>query len=188
MMKRLAIALVMIGLITGCDDVAREQTPVELVATFEQDVLLFDLSDAACPGPGTLLLRAIKKTDTAAPDTFLDVRLQRMRISYRRTDGGTVAPDSFVTTMSGLVPIGGDATVNSFFIFDTNALDNAPFASLVPANGGFDPETGNQIIKLDVIIEVFGETLSGEPVFGRTEFPLSVCFSCGGCVKADTGA
>ena len=42
-------------------------------------------------------------------------------------------------------------------------------------------ETGRPIVGLDVVVEVFGETLAGERVSGSTRFPLDFCFDCGGC-------
>jgi hypothetical protein len=36
-------------------------------------------------------------------------------------------------------------------------------------------------VKLEVILEVFGETLAGDNVFDSTAFPLEFCFDCGGC-------
>jgi hypothetical protein len=34
---------------------------------------------------------------------------------------------------------------------------------------------------MDVIVEIFGQTLAGENVSGSTRFPLDFCFHCGGC-------
>ena len=44
-----------------------------------------------------------------------------------------------------------------------------------------DPETGRQIVRMDVIMDFFGETLSGSNVAGRTRFTLDFCYDCGGC-------
>jgi hypothetical protein len=34
---------------------------------------------------------------------------------------------------------------------------------------------------MDVIVEIFGETLGGDAVYDATRFPLDFCYSCGGC-------
>jgi hypothetical protein len=34
---------------------------------------------------------------------------------------------------------------------------------------------------MDVLVELFGETLAGERVSGSTRFPLDFCYNCGGC-------
>jgi len=64
---------------------------------------------------------------------------------------------------------------------EADALSQAPFAALQPQNGGRDAETGRPVVKLEVILEVFGETLAGDNVFDSTVFPLEFCFGCGGC-------
>ena len=46
---------------------------------------------------------------------------------------------------------------------------------------GFDPETGRTTITMDLILEVFGQTLAGESVSGSTRMTLDFCVSCGGC-------
>jgi hypothetical protein len=34
---------------------------------------------------------------------------------------------------------------------------------------------------MDVIIEVFGQTIAGENVSGSTRFPIDFCYHCQGC-------
>lgn len=182
-MKKLAIVLLAGLAIVGCDDVARESAPVELVASVVQEVTLVDIADPDCPDLGVVELTSIVKNPVSDP-TFLDIRLQRARISYRRTDGGTLVPESYVRTLSGVVTQGGTSELNGFQVFRAGAITEAPFASLLPGNGGVDPETGSGIVSMDVILEIFGETLSGEPVSARTEFPLDFCYNCGGCVTS----
>jgi len=57
-------------------------------------------------------------------------------------------------------------------------LSQAPFAALLPQNGGRDPETGLRFVKMDVIIDVFGETVSGEDVSARASAPFTFCAGC----------
>jgi hypothetical protein len=35
---------------------------------------------------------------------------------------------------------------------------------------------------MDLILEIFGETLAGERVSGSTRLTVDFCVSCGGCV------
>lgn len=185
-MVRKIVLLVLIGLsalvLCSCSDINEQTSPVELVATAEQDIQVIDLSDAECGSLGTIELRAIVK-NTAVDDTrFLDVKLQQMRVSYQRTDGGKLIPQPFVQSISGLLPASGAATaLNDFFVFQVNAFTQAPFAALFPTNGGVDPETGQPFVKMDVVMEIFGETLSGENVATSVRFPLTFCNNCGGC-------
>jgi hypothetical protein len=66
-------------------------------------------------------------------------------------------------------------------VVEPDALTLAPFAALLPQNGGRDPVTGRPFVKLDVIVEIFGETLGGDRVYDATRFPLDFCYDCGGC-------
>src|SRR5205823_4032523 len=62
-----------------------------------------------------------------------------------------------------------------------DALTQAPFAALLPQNGGRDPQTGRPVVQMDIILDVFGSTLAGERVSGSTRIPLDFCFDCAGC-------
>ena len=80
-----------------------------------------------------------------------------------------------------MIAVGGSADDSLFQIFESDVFTRAPFAALFPQNGGVDPETGRRVVSLQVIVEVFGETLGGDDVYDSTSFPLEFCFDCGGC-------
>ena len=163
-------------LLAGCSEANRTDAPVELVATTDQEVLLLDLANPPDGNLGTILLTVIPKGATTA---FTDVRLINYRVTYRRTDGGTVVPESFVRSTSGVLTAGGGAeSLNGFTILRPDAFTQAPFAALLPQNGGRDPETGAEVVKLDVGVEIFGETLSGHDVKATVRVPLWVCVGC----------
>jgi hypothetical protein len=185
-MHRKFFSLVLIGLsalvLGSCSDINSNTSPVELIATAKQDLQVLDLSDTTCGTLGTIELKALVKNLKVTDTRFLDVKLERMRVSYQRTDGGKLIPQPFVQTISGLLPATGSATtLNDFFVFEVNAFTQAPFVALLPGNGGVDPETGNPFVKMDVIMEIFGQTLSGENVATSVRFPLTFCNDCGGC-------
>lgn len=166
---------------SGCSEANRDTAAVQLIATTTQDVLIVDLRNPPA-AIGTINISAIEKNQNATGPTdprYLDVRLRSYRVSYRRTDGGTQVPAPFVRTLSGIVAVGGASqALNDFFVLDNGALSQAPFAALFPQNGGRDPETGSNIVKLDVITEIFGETLAGDDVYARVTSPLWVCVGC----------
>ncbi len=173
----LALGVIMVTACSG--DISQEAAPVTLVATVEQSVTQVDLVAPPTGSLGSIILRNILKTQ-GADTRFLDIQLRTYRVSYVRTDGGRVVPNTFVESVSGIVPIGGSpTTLNTFKVFDVNATNQAPFAALLPQNGNRDPETGQSFVKLDVIMEIFGETLSGENVSARVRFPLTFCAGCG---------
>jgi len=115
------------------------------------------------------------------PADLNQVKIDRYRISYVRADGGHLVPAPFVRSISSLINVGSSSSATGFQAFDPNALNQAPFAALLPQNGGRDPETGRSPVTMDVILEVFGQTLAGERVAGSTRMTLDFCFSCGGC-------
>lgn len=170
----------LLGLASCGSDINESGAPVELVASFGQDVLIYDWApETGCTvGVGTLNLRSVIKTQNQ--DTrFLGVRLSTIRITYKRTDGGTVVPPAYVQAMSGTIDAGSSGDLTGFLLFDPNALRQAPFAALLPQNGGRDPETGKAVITIETKIEVFGETLAGDKVTTDTRFPISFCYGCG---------
>lgn len=185
-MRRLGIsilvALSVIGL--SCSEINKDPSPVEMIATTSQDITIVDLSGGTgCDGSlGTITVRAIQKNPERESGNFLSIDLERMRVSYVRTDGGTLVPAAFTQTIDGFIEVGGSGSdLNNFIVFQQDAFTQAPFAALFPQNGGVDPETGRQSVNLDVVVEIFGETLSGEDVAASTRFPLEFCYNCGGC-------
>ena len=188
------IRLTLVGLVAAAslscsNEFTDSAAPVELIATNTQDLQQIDLAgDPAGENDcqqnvGQVNLRALLKAPTEGVDQrFNDVRVTRYRVSYARTDGGTLVPSPFVRSVDILVPAGGGATdLTSFIILQADAITQAPFAALMPTNGGRDPETGRPIVRMDVIMDFFGETLAGANVAARTRFPLDFCFNCGGC-------
>jgi len=174
--------LVLAGGVLSCSEVNRKTAPVELLATVSQNVQTVDLTDDQCGSLGTVTLRSIVKRTDVSDTRFLDVQLKSMKVSYQRTDGGTLIPASFVQTVSGIISAGSSGTdLNDFLVFQSSAFTQAPFAALYPNNGGIDPETGHSDVKMDVLMEIYGETLAGDDVAATARFPLTFCYSCGGC-------
>lgn len=176
--------LALAAVVTGCNgELTNSASPVELVATNTQNLQIVDLAPggANCGDSiGTINLTVVpKRADVSTNVT--QVRVTRYRVSYQRTDGGRLVPAAFVRSMDTLIAVGGSADVTSFLVVEPDALTQAPFAALLPQNGGRDPDTGRPIVKLNVTVELFGETLGGDRVYDATSFPLDFCFNCGGC-------
>lgn len=185
---RVAVVLIGIALLSlscSSNELTSSAAPVALVLSNTQDIDLIDLLPGA-PGCdtniGTIQIRSILKDPTPGVDQrFNDVRLRRYRVTYRRTDGGTLIPQPFVQSLDLFIPANGQSDLGSFRIFQRESITQAPFAALLPTNGGRDPQTGRRVVSMDVILEVFGETLAGVNVSGSTTFPISFCYDCGGC-------
>ena len=178
-----AVALASMAALSCSSELTNSSAPVELIVTNTQNLTLLDLdpntTDADCDEEvGTINMQVIPKA--GASGDFLQVRVRRYRVSYRRTDGGTIVPPSFVRSLDTLIGVGASAS-SSFTVIEADALTQAPFAALRPQNGGRDAETLRPFVRMEVLLEVFGETLAGDNVSDSTAFPLEFCFGCGGC-------
>ncbi|HEX7152359.1 MAG TPA: hypothetical protein VF618_12795 [Thermoanaerobaculia bacterium] len=166
----------------GCSggELTDNASPVELVANTSQNLHQLSINGGdGCEQPvGTVEFLAIPKNPTSTGD-FLDVRVQRYRVSYVRTDGGTAVPASFTRSADTLVTAGGGPqSFSSFLIVQPGAYFQSPFAALQTGDGR-DPVTRQPFVRMDVIIEFFGETLGGDNVKTTTRFSLDFCVSCG---------
>jgi hypothetical protein len=182
-----AVAL-LAGLALSCKEVNRQSSPVQLVVTTSQTLQRIDLQPNAlnCNQEiGTVLIKAITIQNVSGTlptnGALNDVKVTTYRVSYVRTDGGTLVPAPFTRSISITVTPGGSGQSTNFLAFQPDALTQAPFAALLPQNGGRDPQTGRPVVQMDIILEVFGQTLAGEAVSGSTRVPLDFCYACNGC-------
>jgi hypothetical protein len=180
--------LALVTAVFGCSgELTDSSSPVELVVTNSQNIQILELNptiaadDQDCQETiGTINMQVFAKRSGVTGDAA-SVRVNRYRVSYQRTDGGRLVPASFVRSMDTLIGVGNQADVDEFLVLEPDAIVQAPFVSLLPQNGGRDPDTGRPIIKMEVIMEFFGETLGGSNVYDATRFPLDFCYGCGGC-------
>jgi hypothetical protein len=187
-MNRKLIALAAATLaaaVFGCSsELTDNAAPVELVVTNTQNIQQIDLApndDPDCQASvGTINMNVIPKSGAVGGD-FIAVRVNRYRVSYQRTDGGRLVPASFVRSIDTLINAGETGGIDQFVILEADAVRFAPFAALLPQNGGRDPDTGRPVVKMDVIVEIFGRTIGGDNVYDSTRFPLDFCYECGGC-------
>jgi hypothetical protein len=180
--------LALVTVVAGCSgELTDSAAPVELVVTNTQNLQILDLDpEVAAADPdcadniGTINMQVFPKRSDVTGNAA-QVRVTRYRVSYQRTDGGKLVPASFVRSMDTLIGVGEEGTVEEFLVVEPDAIVQAPFVSLLPQNGGRDPDTGRPIVKMDVIMEFFGETLGGSNVYDATRFPLDFCYGTCGC-------
>ena len=179
-------ALLTIGLLS-CSDINRMNIPLELIITpTSQPIQRFDLNGGSgCSGGATIVILQIQSRvldSTVANPSLLDVRINRYRVTYARTDGGHLVPAPYERTLDFLLGAGTTASNVVFHITDFQQIfSQAPFVALLPQNGGRDPETGLKVVKMNITLQIIGETLAGDRVAASTTIPLDVCFDCGGC-------
>lgn len=181
----LAAALLAAAVFAGCSsELTSNSAPVELVVTNSQLINRIDIApndDIDCDRSiGTINMQVIPKNSSVGGE-FTSVRVTRYRVSYQRTDGGRQVPNPFVRSVDTLIGVGQSGSLTQFVILEASAVNQAPFAALLPQNGGRDPDTGQRTVKMDVIVEIFGETLGGDNVYDATRFPLDFCYDCDGC-------
>jgi hypothetical protein len=177
-----SVALLAASLLSCSGELTDSAAPVELVVTNSQNLNSIDLAggEGCDQDVGTINMQVIAKNGTATGN-LVSVRVTRYRVSYQRTDGGKLVPSPFVRSIDTVIGVGASGSLSKFLIVEQDALLQSPFAALLPQNGGRDPETGRPVVKMDVIVELFGETLGGDKVYDATRFPLDFCYACGGC-------
>jgi len=198
-MNRIALVTLsmLLMIVAGsCNDINKQESPVSLVVSNTQNLHLIDLAgDPAGVTNGKCsqtistvhLTSVVVQPPRVVPNPNLSaadlnqIKVDRYQVSYVRVDGGHLVPAPFVRSTSVVILPGASGEATTFQAFDPNAILQAPFAALLPQNGGVDPETGKPIITMDVILTFFGQTLAGERVTGSTRMTLDFCFSCGGC-------
>src|SRR5688500_7302753 len=106
----IAAAVVSVATLSCSTELTNNAAPVESVVTNWQPLTRMDLhpkslDDDCNDAIGTINMQVIPKHASAVGE-FVQVRAQRYRVSYRRTDGGTVVPASFVRSIDTLIGIG----------------------------------------------------------------------------------
>jgi hypothetical protein len=96
-----------------------------------------------------------------------DVILDRYRVTWSRTDGGTQAPQGFERVMNERVEAGSSAEFDCLTFLQAVQKDQPPLSWLLPWNGGYEPSTGFTTIGLRMTLQVFGRTLAGRQVYAQ---------------------
>lgn len=112
----------------------------------------------------TMEVNSIVADPNGNSSSLMDVEISGYEVTFERVDGGTRVPPALVRNLVSLVPVGGTLTLNNFPIMTFDQMRTPPLSDLLFANGGFDRETTNTTITLDVYIRFFGKTLSGKDV------------------------
>jgi hypothetical protein len=112
----------------------------------------------------SLTIQSVVLNPSAPSSALMDVELKSYQVRYRRVDAGTRTPRPLVNGFFGNVPQGGTDTIINLVLLGPEQLSNVPLSDLLFINGGFDKETGSQVIKLELELTFFGKTLSGDDV------------------------
>jgi hypothetical protein len=122
----------------------------------------------------SMTIASTAKNPSASLGANQDVNLNRWVIRPYRTDGGSTASPEWTYDAAVFVPAGGTAQLADYRIYPKEFLSEIPLAYLLPENGGFDPETGNDNIRQSLELQIYGETVSGKSV---STVPISIAFN-----------
>lgn len=157
----------------GCDE-RTEQTDtggVLLEVEFSANNVPFrfsvngDVLDLQSAVAGTLTISSvIPNVENPATSSLMDVELEGLEFTYTRVDRGTRVPAPFYFNLLGTVPAGGTLSYNGMPILSIEQISNPPISDLLFENGGFDKETGETVITMNVWVRAYGRTLSGREV------------------------
>jgi hypothetical protein len=159
--------------VLGCEE-RTEQTDsggVLLEVEFVNSPIRIGVEDSDIVQIPTINVNSIVTNPTASTSSLMDVQLRSIDVSYSRADSGSRVPPPFFFNTIGTVPVGGTLTLSNYPILSVEQMRAPPLSDLLILNGGFDRETGNTYIRLNVTFKVFGTTLTGTTVASqpRTE-------------------
>jgi len=109
-------------------------------------------------------LENIPKNPTGTTSALMNVELRSYEVIFTRGDTGTRLPPTYTSGVLGVVPVGGTLTIDGLPVMGLEQFTNVPLSDLLFVNGGFDKETGSELIVLNLRLRFFGRTLSGDPV------------------------
>ena len=153
----------------GCDDFVEEvdQGGVLLNLDFTSTTNRIGVNNIDAGGLftlNTLTVNSIVVRPGGATSQLMDVQLNTIEVTYSRADTGTRVPPALVYNIVGNVPAGGQVAFNNVVILSVEQIERPPLSDLLFENGAIDKETGSELIKMDISIRVFGQTIGGESV------------------------
>lgn len=111
-----------------------------------------------------IIVENIPKNPQGNTGDLMNVEIVSYEVVYSRADAGTRVPAKFTRGLFGVVPVGGNFTVENLPVMSSDQLVSEPLSDLRFVNGGVDRETGLSKIVLNLSLRFFGRTLSGDPV------------------------
>jgi hypothetical protein len=159
----LCLMLVLITALAGCRERTdrREGTVVLSISDFDGLPLVLSASDPIVQ-VDEIILRNIAKDPTGTTSDLQSIELRSYEVRFVRRDTGRTVPPPLVQGIFGLVPVGGNTTLNNLPVLMADQLLNPPLRDL--ARTGVDPETGSSVVLLDAYMRFFGRTLSGDDI------------------------
>jgi hypothetical protein len=165
----LVTVLVLVFGLAGCESRTDKSEGTVLLSVSDFDGLPSQVSvnSAAAAGAvtiGEVTIQNIPKEPGGQTSSLMNVEMSSYEVTFTRADTGTVLPAPLVRNIFGVAPVNGSETYENLPILAPDQLDSPPLSDLLFVNGGFDKETGAQLVKLNIRLRFFGRTLSGDEI------------------------
>ena len=172
-MKRLLAISLLIGAaaLLGCESTNRVDAAggvILSVSDFDGLPAEVSVSNMQLAG-GVLTIGEITIENHAAnrsqpTSSLMNVEMQQYEVTFSRADTGTILPPPLVQPIFGVAPVNGTQRYNNLRMMNIDQVESRPLSDLLLINGGFDKETGQEFVRLNLFIRFFGRTLSGDAV------------------------
>lgn len=175
LLRLLLILPLVLGLAAlGCSDADEvDSGGVSLVISdFDGLPLVVSINNAAFIGLVNIEeieLQSIVQNPDLGTGNLQTIQLSSYEVRYTRADTGTRVPTPLVEGQLGTVPPGGTTVIGNLPILRSEQIFNPPLSDLLFENGGFDRETGSDVIALNLTIRFFGRTLGGREVVSNSQ-------------------
>ena len=173
MMKR-ALCLVGVAVLAlsaaGCNQRTDkdEGTVILTISSFDGLPLRVSVNSQDLVQVGEFTLSNIPKDPNGITSSLQDIELRSYEVVFTRADVGTRRPPTRVGGIFGNVPVSGEDRIENLDVMGLDQLRNPPLSDLLFENGGFDKETGSQLIQLNLAVRFFGRTLAGDSIASNT--------------------
>ena len=159
-------AITLLVILSGCTERLGETDTggIILEVEFDDSTFRVGVNDRDILALDQVTIDSIVSQPGGGSSSIMDVQLDTIELTYTRADTGTRVPVPFVYNVVGTVPAGGQLSYNGLPIMTVEQLRGEPLSDLLFQNGAVDSETGAQIIKVNVTMRVFGQTLAGVEV------------------------
>lgn len=168
---RLLLVLCVLGAfgLAGCNDRTDKSDGTVILSISDFDGLPTQVSVNSASAVGgvsvdSLTIQNIPKDQNGATSSLMNVEFTSYEVTFSRADTGSRLPPPLVREIFGVAPVNGTNVFNNLPILTQTQLDAPPLSDLLFVNGGFDKETGEQAVVLNLRLRFFGRTLSGDAV------------------------
>lgn len=113
---------------------------------------------------GELTVENIVADPNGVSSSLMNVEIQSYEVTYTRADRGSRVPPPLVNGLLGVAPVNGTFVVENLPLMAAPQFSVPPLSDLLFQNGGFDKETGEDLVRINFAVRFFGRTLSGDAV------------------------